>query len=85
MAIVFSELVKHGTFQFAPGVAYGFEDPDAEPYFVACGWASVTTDPAVVTVTLGEIDIDPETVMHKDGQTLVVQDVVSKITEEPRG
>lgn len=85
MAIVFSELVKHGTFQFAPGVVYAFEDPDAEPYFVACGWASVTTDPAVVTVTLGEIDIDPETVMHKDGQTLNVQDLVSQISEVAGG
>ncbi len=79
MAIVFSGVTKHGTLQFAPGVVYSFEDKDAEPYFVACGWASYSDDPVTVPVDIGQVDIDPETIMHKDGQTLLVQDLVSKL------
>jgi len=64
MAIKFTTagIVKHGKLSFAPGVAYAFEDKDAEPYFIAAGWAEATHDAPVHTYSLGEIDIDPATV-----------------------
>lgn len=62
MAIKFTKLVKHGRFAFAPGVSYAFEDADAEPYFKAAGWAEDTADAPVMTLTLGEVDIDPATI-----------------------
>ncbi len=37
--IVFNQRVKHGRLDFHPTIPYGFEDPDAAPYFKACGWA----------------------------------------------
>jgi hypothetical protein len=60
----FTEKFKHGRFQFLPGPAYGFEDPDAERYFGPDGMnvAAPTGDPADVTITLEEIDIDPDTI-----------------------
>lgn len=61
MGIVFNQRVKHGTRDFHPGVVYAFEDPDAAPYFVACGWAEETGADPAVTISLGEIDIDPGT------------------------
>lgn len=57
-----SGVVKHGRLAFVPGTAYAFEDPDAASYFKGCGWAEDTTDEPQVTFSLGEIDIDPETV-----------------------
>lgn len=76
MAIKFttSGVVKHGKLSFAPGVAYAFEDPDAEPFFIAAGWAERTKDKPVHTFTLGEIDIDPATVFgggDKKGQAVL--------------
>lgn len=64
MAIMFitTGIVKHGKQSFAPGVPYAFEDADAEPYFIAAGWAKKTKDAPVHTFTLGEVDIDPATV-----------------------
>ncbi len=64
MAIKFTTagVVKHGKHSFAPGVPYAFEDADAEPYFIAAGWAERTKEPSVHTFTLGEVDIDPATV-----------------------
>lgn len=56
--------VRHGRFHFIEGVPYGFEDPDAAPYFKACGWADdapAGTAPKQ-TITIGELDIDPCTV-----------------------
>jgi hypothetical protein len=60
----FAEPFKHGKIQFLPGPAYGFEDVDAERYFGPEGMnvASATTDEPTVTITLDEIDIDPETI-----------------------
>lgn len=76
MAIKFTTagVVKHGKLSFAPGVSYAFEDTDAEPYFIAAGWASPTKDAPVHTFTLGEIDIDPGTVFgggDKKGQAVL--------------
>lgn len=62
MTIRFSGVSKHGRHAFTPGPAYQFEDADAEPYFVAMGWAETTTDPADFTIPIGEVDIDPATV-----------------------
>ena len=59
--IKFKSRTKHGKSDFHPGVKYGFEDPDAAPYFKAAGWAEDATGKADVVVTLGEVDIDPET------------------------
>lgn len=60
--IVFNQRVKHGRLDFHPTIAYGFEDADAAPYFTACGWASVSTDEPVVTISIEELDIDPCTI-----------------------
>lgn len=63
-SILFNQRVKHGRLDFHPGPVYAFEDPDAAPYFIACGWANAVTDgaePAVV-ISLEEIDIDPCTI-----------------------
>lgn len=57
----FGGLTKHGRLAFNAGVTYGFEDPDAVPYFVAMGWATETDDPADVVIGIGELDIDPLT------------------------
>lgn len=62
--ITFKERVKHGRLDFHPKLTYGFEDPDAAPYFKACGWAEDAPDdqePDVV-ITIGELDVDPLTV-----------------------
>lgn len=76
MAIKFTTagIVKHGKQSFAPGVPYAFEDADAEPYFIAAGWAAPTKEKPVHTFTLGEIDIDPATVFgggDKRGQPVL--------------
>lgn len=69
MSIQFNQRVKHGRLDFHPGVAYGFEDPDAAPYFIAAGWASDCGDtPAAVIISLAEIDIDPLTRVAGTGQ-----------------
>lgn len=62
--IVFNQRVKHGRCDFHPLVKYGFEDPDAAPYFKACGWADDSIDPADVVISIDEIDIDPATVFR---------------------
>lgn len=59
---VFSERFKHGRLDFHPGVVYGFEDPDAVPYFKAAGVAKASTKDADVEITIGELDIDPLTI-----------------------
>jgi hypothetical protein len=60
--IKFNQRIKHGKLDFHPTVKYGFEDPDAAPYFKACGWADDATGDADVVVTIGELDIDPLTI-----------------------
>lgn len=62
MAIKFTSPTKHGAITFVPGVSLAFEDKDAEPYFIAAGFAEVTKDKPVMTYAQGEVDIDPETV-----------------------
>lgn len=62
MNIMFNQRVKHGTCDFHPGVVYAFEDPDAAPYFLACGWAEEVDAEPAVTFSLGELDIDPCTI-----------------------
>jgi hypothetical protein len=57
--VVFTERVKHGLLDFHPGPVYEFEDPDAAPYFKACGWAEDSTAEAQVRITFDELDIDP--------------------------
>jgi hypothetical protein len=64
--IIFNQTggVRHGRFHFIEGVPYGFDDPDAAPYFKACGWADDAaegTEPKQI-IALEEIDIDPCTV-----------------------
>jgi hypothetical protein len=72
--------VKHGRFHFLQHVSYGFEDPDAAPYFIAAGWADEApagTSPAQV-ISIDEIDIDPETIFRtgpNDGKRL--QEVIN--------
>jgi hypothetical protein len=64
--IKFNQRVKHGTLDFHPGPRYGFEDPDAAPYFKTCGWAEDATGDPDVVITMGELDIDPCTI-YGDG------------------
>lgn len=62
-AIIFNQRVKHGRCDFHPGPVYGFDDPDAAPYFIACGWAAdATGEDVAVAISLEEIDIDPCTI-----------------------
>ena len=58
----FNQMVKHARFAFTPGPVYGFEDPDAVPYFVALGWAEETEDDADFAIPGADFDIDPETI-----------------------
>lgn len=61
-AFIFNQRVKHGRLDFHPTVVYGFEDPDAAPYFAACGWGEATDAEVVVPITFDELDIDPCTI-----------------------
>lgn len=65
--VVFNQRVKHGRLDFHPTIAYGFEDPDAAPYFKACGWADDAEGDPVVTISIEELDIDPCTVWGGGG------------------
>lgn len=58
----FNQVVKHGRFAFAPGPVYGFEDPDAAPYFNAMGWGDVSSKKPDVVIGIDDLDIDPATV-----------------------
>lgn len=60
--VVFSQRYRHGRTEFRPGEVYGFEDPDAPPFFIATGFAKASTKPAEVTIPLAELDVDPCTV-----------------------
>jgi hypothetical protein len=61
MAVKFNQAVKHGTLQLIPGVAVAFEDPGAEGYFVAAGWAEKTKDKPAHTYPEGSAVVDPLT------------------------
>lgn len=43
------------------GPVYGFEDPDAAPFFLATGFAVATDEPVDILITKDELDIDPAT------------------------
>lgn len=58
----FNQVVRHGQHAFVPGSPYGFEDPDAAPYFAACGWGEVVDAEPALIITTDEIDIDPCTI-----------------------
>lgn len=54
--------IKHDRVAFHPGVPYGFEDQDAEPYFKAAFGAEDTDDEPSVIFTQDEVSIDPDTI-----------------------
>lgn len=80
MAVKFKNVTKHGVENFVPGVALGFEDPDAEPYFIACGWADATNDEPVIVYEAGRVEVDPET--RQNGTGILVADLISQLTQE---
>jgi hypothetical protein len=57
-------------------VPVAFEDADAAPYFVACGWAADTDEAPVHTYGQGEVDIDLET--RQNGTGLLVKDLMQQ-------
>jgi len=67
MALIFQQAVKHGKVEILPSVAVAFEDPDAEAYFTAAGWATATKSPPVRTYTQDEVSVDPLTRSAADG------------------
>lgn len=78
--VVFNQVVSHSGVSFIPNkVVYGFEDPDAAPYFVAAGWAEDSPEDPDITVPSGVIEIDPETVFATGpnrGQKVLSEEVV---------
>lgn len=75
MRIKFNQRVKHGRLDLHPGPVYDFEDPDAGPYFIACGWAADASGSAAESITIGlaEIDIDPMTVSAETGKFVLAK------------
>lgn len=59
---IFNQRIKHGRLDFHPSVVYGFEDPDAVPYFSACGWGDASDAEPNVVITFDELDVDPCTI-----------------------
>lgn len=74
MTIKFKDVTLHGKNRFLPNHAYGFEDKDAEPYFLALGWATSTNEAPEYVFPLGEVDVDPETVDNESG--FLVRDII---------
>lgn len=66
MAIKFNQNVKHGRFEFMADQVLAFDDKDAEPYFIAAGWAESSSKKPARTYAADEVDIDPATI-HGDG------------------
>ena len=67
-------ITRHGRLMIAPAVATSFEDPNAEEYFVAMGWAEETNEAPVVEYPEGSVEVDPETVFAdgpKKGQKVL--------------
>lgn len=62
-AFIFNQRVKHGRLDFHPTVVYGFEDPDAAPYFAALGFGDMSEEDPAVIISAEELDIDPEAIM----------------------
>ena len=69
MTIKFNQRVKHDRLDFFPGVA--LDIPGAEHYFIACGWASETTEEPVAVYD--DVEFDPET-RHGDTGKLVLEE-----------
>jgi hypothetical protein len=67
MAVKALQRYLHQGVEFLPGPAFGFEDPDAEPFFIKTGCFEATSDEPVRVYTQDEISVDPETVFA-DGQ-----------------
>ena len=63
MAVIFNQGVLHDKVFLLPGIALGFEDPDADAYFVNNGWASLTKDTPVFTYNAGAISVDADAVV----------------------
>jgi hypothetical protein len=63
-------LTHHEQHRFPPKVPFRFEDPDAEPYFLAAGWAEETDEEPIHTYTQGEVDVDPMTTLPTGGYVL---------------
>lgn len=61
MALIFNQFVRHGRVEIPGAVPVGFEDKDAEPYFLKLGWAETTTKKPQRIYTQDEVSIDPET------------------------
>ena len=74
MAIEFSEAVRHGGFEFLPGIAYAFEGERVEEYFTSAGWAKKSSKSPARTFEAAEVSIDPATVFasgEKAGQRVL--------------
>lgn len=65
MAVIFNQTVRHGRHIFVPGAPVAFTD-GVEDYFVAAGWASVTSDSPVFTYE--DVEIDPLTRFAENGR-----------------
>lgn len=61
MALLFNQFVRHGRVEIPADVPVAFADPDAEPFFIALGWAETTTKKPRRTYSQEEVSIDPET------------------------
>jgi len=70
MAVKFSSVTLHGKERFLPDIPLAFEDPDAEPYFIACGWAEKTTEEPKYTYSQDEVSVDLDTI-HSDSRAPV--------------
>jgi hypothetical protein len=68
LAVIFNQLVRHGRIMLMPGSPVAFEDPDAESYFVACGWGEVTAAEPVYTYSQDEVSVDPLTRFGDSGK-----------------
>lgn len=62
MPIKFNEVTRHGRQVMMPGIVYGFEDPDAEPYFIKAFGARKSTRKPTHIFTQEEVSVDPDTV-----------------------
>lgn len=74
MPVIFKESILHDRTRLMPGVSLAFEDPDAEAYFVAAGWADATKAKPVHTYSQEEIAVDPTTTYGdgpKKGQLVI--------------
>jgi hypothetical protein len=79
MPLKFHKPTRHGKFELLPGVVYGFEDEDAEPYFLALGWAEKATGTPVRTYSKEEIDIDPLTIRASDGKHVLPERATAEL------